>query len=84
MIPSAASKTRSTTAIDAVRRALASTPSDALSKASGSEADGPEDVLQSVNFLPAIVIGLVQGLTQLFPISCLGHTVLVPSWIGSI
>jgi undecaprenyl pyrophosphate phosphatase UppP len=55
-----------------------------LSKASGSEADGPEDVLQSVNFLPAIVIGLVQGLTQLFPISCLGHTVLVPSWIGSI
>jgi undecaprenyl-diphosphatase len=35
-----------------------------------------------INFLQAIVIGLLQGLTELFPISSLGHTVLVPSWIG--
>jgi undecaprenyl-diphosphatase len=35
-----------------------------------------------MNFLQAIVIGLVQGLTELFPISSLGHTVLIPSWIG--
>jgi undecaprenyl-diphosphatase len=35
-----------------------------------------------MNFLQAIVIGLVQGLTELFPVSSLGHTVLVPSWIG--
>lgn len=35
-----------------------------------------------MNFLQAIVIGLIQGLTELFPISSLGHTVLIPSWIG--
>ncbi len=35
-----------------------------------------------MNFLQAIVIGLIQGLTELFPVSSLGHTVLIPSWIG--
>jgi undecaprenyl-diphosphatase len=35
-----------------------------------------------MTYLQAIVIGLIQGLTELFPISSLGHTVLVPSWIG--
>jgi len=35
-----------------------------------------------MTYLQAIVIGAIQGLTELFPISSLGHTVLVPSWIG--
>lgn len=35
-----------------------------------------------MNFLQAIVIGLIQGISELFPVSSLGHTVLVPSWIG--
>lgn len=35
-----------------------------------------------MNFLQAIAIGLLQGLSELFPVSSLGHTVLVPSWIG--
>jgi undecaprenyl-diphosphatase len=35
-----------------------------------------------MNFLQAIVIGLLQGITELFPVSSLGHTVLVPSWLG--
>ena len=35
-----------------------------------------------MSFFQAIVIGLVQGLIELFPVSSLGHTVLVPSWIG--
>ncbi len=35
-----------------------------------------------MNYFQAIVIGLIQGLTELFPISSLGHTVLIPSWIG--
>ncbi len=35
-----------------------------------------------INFLQAVVIGLLQGITELFPVSSLGHTVLVPSWIG--
>jgi undecaprenyl-diphosphatase len=35
-----------------------------------------------LTYLQAIVIGLIQGLTELFPISSLGHTVLVPAWLG--
>lgn len=35
-----------------------------------------------MSYLQAIVIGLIQGVTELFPISSLGHTVLVPSWLG--
>jgi undecaprenyl pyrophosphate phosphatase UppP len=29
-------------------------------------------------FLQAIVIGAIQGVTELFPVSSLGHAVLVP------
>lgn len=32
--------------------------------------------------LQAIVIGFIQGIGELFPISSLGHTVLIPSWLG--
>jgi|SRR5450755_1267388 undecaprenyl-diphosphatase len=35
-----------------------------------------------ITYLQAVVIGLIQGLTELFPISSLGHTVLIPSWMG--
>jgi undecaprenyl-diphosphatase len=35
-----------------------------------------------LTYLQAVVIGLLQGLTELFPISSLGHVVLVPAWIG--
>ncbi len=35
-----------------------------------------------MNFFQAVVLGLLQGVTELFPVSSLGHTVLVPSWIG--
>jgi undecaprenyl-diphosphatase len=35
-----------------------------------------------MTYLQAIVIGLIQGLTELFPVSSLGHTVLVPAWLG--
>jgi undecaprenyl-diphosphatase len=33
-------------------------------------------------FTQAIVIGAIQGVTELFPVSSLGHAVLVPHWIG--
>jgi undecaprenyl-diphosphatase len=36
----------------------------------------------TVTYLQAIVIALVQGVTELFPVSSLGHSVLVPAWIG--
>jgi undecaprenyl-diphosphatase len=35
-----------------------------------------------MTFLQAIVIGALQGVTELFPVSSLGHSVLVPHWIG--
>jgi undecaprenyl-diphosphatase len=35
-----------------------------------------------VSYFQAIVIGLLQGVTELFPISSLGHSVLVPAWLG--
>src|SRR6266568_2925726 len=35
-----------------------------------------------ISILQAVVIGLVQGLTALFPISSLGHSVIIPSLLG--
>ena len=35
-----------------------------------------------MSYLQAIVIGILQGLTELFPISSLGHSVLVPAFLG--
>jgi undecaprenyl-diphosphatase len=35
-----------------------------------------------VSYLQAFVIALVQGVTELFPVSSLGHSVLVPAWFG--
>jgi undecaprenyl-diphosphatase len=35
-----------------------------------------------LTYFQAIVIGLLQGVTELFPISSLGHSVLLPGWIG--
>jgi undecaprenyl-diphosphatase len=39
-------------------------------------------VVHHMTFLQAIVIGALQGVTELFPVSSLGHSVLVPHWIG--
>ncbi len=35
-----------------------------------------------MSYFQAIVIGLLQGVTELFPVSSLGHSVLVPAWLG--
>ena len=35
-----------------------------------------------MSYFQAIVIGLLQGVTELFPISSLGHSVLIPAWLG--
>ena len=40
------------------------------------------DPIHQMTYLQAVVIGLIQGITELFPISSLGHTVLIPSWLG--
>ncbi len=41
-----------------------------------------ENTIYHISFLQAIAIGLLQGISELFPVSSLGHTVLVPSWTG--
>ena len=35
-----------------------------------------------ISYFQAIVIGVLQGVTELFPISSLGHSVLLPAWLG--
>jgi undecaprenyl-diphosphatase len=35
-----------------------------------------------ISYFQAIVIGLIQGVTELVPISSLGHSVLLPDWLG--
>ena len=35
-----------------------------------------------MSYFQAVVIAVVQGVTELFPISSLGHSVLVPAWFG--
>ena len=35
-----------------------------------------------MSYLQAFIIAVIQGVTELFPISSLGHSVLVPAWIG--
>src|SRR5689334_10788390 len=38
--------------------------------------------MTTLTYLQAAVVGLVQGVTELFPISSLGHAVLIPAVIG--
>ena len=35
-----------------------------------------------MTYAEALVVGLVQGVTELFPVSSLGHSVLIPALIG--
>lgn len=35
-----------------------------------------------MTYVQAIVIALFQGVTELFPVSSLGHSVLLPAWLG--
>ncbi len=38
--------------------------------------------MTELTFLQAIIIGLIQGVSELFPVSSLGHSILVPALIG--
>ena len=42
----------------------------------------PALAASTLSYFQAIVIGLLQGVTELFPISSLGHSVLVPELLG--
>jgi undecaprenyl-diphosphatase len=39
-------------------------------------------IASTLSYLQAIILGLLQGVTELFPISSLGHTVLFPTLFG--
>jgi len=38
--------------------------------------------MSHITYLEASVVGLIQGVTELFPVSSLGHNVLIPALIG--
>jgi undecaprenyl-diphosphatase len=38
--------------------------------------------VSDLTYLQSVVIGALQGITELFPVSSLGHSVLVPAWLG--
>src|SRR5258708_22569078 len=39
-------------------------------------------MVPTLTYPEAMVVGLIQGVTELFPISSLGHNVLIPALIG--
>src|SRR6478609_2973091 len=41
-----------------------------------------EDGGMSLSYLEAVVVGALQGVTELFPVSSLGHSVILPALIG--
>jgi undecaprenyl-diphosphatase len=38
--------------------------------------------MHHLTYLQAVIIGLIQGVTELFPVSSLGHNVIVPALLG--
>src|SRR5215470_1814343 len=38
--------------------------------------------MSHMTFLEASVVGLIQGVSELFPVSSLGHNVLIPALVG--
>src|SRR5260370_5029695 len=41
-----------------------------------------ESVSSHLSYVEAVVVGAFQGVTELFPVSSLGHAVLVPALVG--
>src|SRR5579863_1671907 len=52
-------------------------PGDSLPSLSPSRDQGA-----GVTYFQSVVIALIQGVTEMFPVSSLGHSVLVPAWFG--
>ncbi|WP_433673488.1 undecaprenyl-diphosphate phosphatase [Nocardia sp. CA-136227] len=36
----------------------------------------------AISYLESIVVGALQGVSELFPVSSLGHSILLPAWLG--
>src|ERR1700681_592349 len=41
-----------------------------------------ESVSSHLSYVEALIVGAFQGVTELFPVSSLGHSILVPALIG--
>src|SRR5579862_6125112 len=50
----------------------------------GAEGEARRDVIVAalISYPRAIILGLLQGVSELFPVSSLGHTVILPSLLG--
>src|SRR5260370_6311508 len=48
----------------------------------GCPAHGEGPGMTHLTYLQAAVVGLIQGVSELFPVSSLGHAVLIPAVIG--
>src|SRR5262249_38129195 len=57
-------------------------PSHTTQAKSRSSAAGERRPVSELSYLEAVVVGAFQGVTELFPVSSLGHSVLVPALIG--
>src|SRR5206468_4739027 len=44
--------------------------------------DGARRTAEVISYFQAIVLGLLQGVSELFPVSSLGHSVILPSLLG--
>ncbi|MCL2733148.1 MAG: undecaprenyl-diphosphatase, partial [Actinomycetia bacterium] len=38
--------------------------------------------MSSLSYTEAVTVGLLQGVTELFPVSSLGHSILLPALLG--
>ena len=38
--------------------------------------------MSHLSYLQAVLIGLLQGVSELFPVSSLGHSIIIPALIG--
>ena len=38
--------------------------------------------MSDLSYLQACTVGVLQGVTELFPVSSLGHSILIPAWVG--
>src|SRR5437764_2070161 len=38
--------------------------------------------MSAVTYVEAIVVGALQGVSELFPVPSLGHSILLPAWLG--
>src|SRR3989440_7778615 len=72
------------TAIRTARKATAASATTIAGLDTGANATEGSGAMSDphLTYPEAIVVGLLQGVTELFPVSSLGHSVLIPALIG--